>query len=42
MTLATSTVFAKPAEVRGDWFLIDAAGRVTPPAMNPKKGAEVY
>jgi large subunit ribosomal protein L13 len=27
MTLATSTVFAKPAEVRGDWFLIDAAGK---------------
>jgi large subunit ribosomal protein L13 len=25
MTLATSTVFAKPAEVRGDWFIVDAA-----------------
>ena len=27
MTLATSTVFAKPAEVRGDWFLVDAADK---------------
>jgi ribosomal protein L13 len=27
MTLATSTVFAKPAEVRGDWFIVDAADK---------------
>ncbi len=25
MTLATSTVSAKPAEVRGDWYIVDAA-----------------
>jgi large subunit ribosomal protein L13 len=27
MTLATSTVFAKPAEVRGYWFIVDAADK---------------
>ena len=27
MTLATSTVSAKPAEVRGDWFIVDAADK---------------
>jgi len=27
MTLAISTVSAKPAEVRGDWFLVDAADK---------------
>ena len=27
MTLTTTTAFAKPALVRGDWYLIDASGK---------------
>jgi large subunit ribosomal protein L13 len=46
MTLATATVFAKPAEVRGDWFIVDAAdktlGRLASQIAHHLKGKQDY